>query len=81
MSKQRSLHTKKVVKVHVQLTQKFTTSSTNPLPENKDECEDEAIKLAMDFNFICDLTSMVIEESNKYLTIGKGIYIRLLLIK
>ena len=63
------------------LTHKFIVSSTNPLPENKDECEDEAVKLAMDFNFICDLTSMVIEESNKYLTMGKGIHNRLLLVK
>ena len=61
------------------MTQKFIKSSMNPLPENKDKCEDEAIKLATDFNFVCDLTSMIIEESNKYLTIGKGIYNGLLL--
>ena len=41
----------------------------------KDKCEDEAISLALDFNFVCDLTSMVIEEDSNYINIGNGMYI------
>ena len=33
-----------------------------------DECEEEAIRLAIKFNFVCDLTSMVIVENDQYVT-------------
>ena len=35
-----------------------------------DECEEEAIRLAIKFNFVCDLTSMVIVEDDQYVTKG-----------
>jgi hypothetical protein len=35
-----------------------------------DECEDEAIRLAIKFNFVCDLTSMVIVDDDQYVTKG-----------
>ena len=35
-----------------------------------DECEEEAIRLAIKFNFVCDLTSMVIVENDQYVTKG-----------
>ena len=35
-----------------------------------DECKEEAIRLAIKFNFVCDLTSMVIVENDQYVTKG-----------
>ena len=35
-----------------------------------DECKEEAIRLAIKFNFVCDFTSMVIVENDQYVTKG-----------
>merc|ERR1711988_67474 len=36
----------------------------------KNECEDEAIRLALKYNFVTDLTSLVIEENDDYIKKG-----------
>jgi len=36
----------------------------------KDKCEDEAIRLALKYNFVTDLTSLVIEENDDYIKKG-----------
>merc|ERR1711988_1376718 len=36
----------------------------------KNECEDEAIRLALKYNFVTDLTSLVIEENDDYIRKG-----------
>merc|ERR1712008_421366 len=35
-----------------------------------DECEDEALRLALKYNFVTDLTSLVIEEDDDYINKG-----------
>ena len=42
----------------------------NQVDSETDECEEEAIRLAIKFNFVCDLTSMVIVENDQYVTKG-----------
>ena len=37
---------------------------------NKDKCKKEAIRLALKYNFVTDVTSMVIEEEDKYVKKG-----------
>jgi len=41
----------------------------NEEPE-KNECEEEAIRLALKYNFVTDLTSLVIEENDEYINKG-----------
>jgi len=36
----------------------------------KNECEEEAIRLALKYNFVTDLTSLVIEENDEYINKG-----------
>jgi hypothetical protein len=36
------------------------------IPDNFDRCEKEAVRLALKFNFVTDLTSMVVEETDEY---------------
>merc|ERR1712062_63337 len=36
----------------------------------KNECEEEAIKLALKYHFVTDLTSLVIEEDDDYINKG-----------
>merc|ERR1712223_312563 len=36
----------------------------------KNECEKEAIRLALEYNFVTDLTSLVIEENDEYINKG-----------
>merc|ERR1712157_138500 len=36
----------------------------------KNECEEEAIRLALKYNFVTDLTSLVIEENDEYIKKG-----------
>merc|ERR1711988_1564548 len=36
----------------------------------KNECEDEAIRLALKYNFVTDLSSLVIEENDDYIKKG-----------
>ena len=38
------------------------------IPDNFDRCEKEAVRLALKFNFVTDLTSMVVEETDEYTT-------------
>merc|ERR1711962_568250 len=45
---------------------------------NKDKCKEEAIRLALKYNFVTDVTSMVVEEEDEYVnkgTLGIGEYI------
>merc|ERR1711962_361943 len=45
---------------------------------NKDKCKKEAIRLALKYNFVTDVTSMVVEEEDEYVskgTLGVGEYI------
>ena len=37
-------------------------------PEGSDRCEKEAIRLALKYNFVTDVTSMVVEEDDEYIT-------------
>ena len=37
---------------------------------NKDKCKKEAIRLALKYNFVTDVTSMVVEEDDKYVKKG-----------
>ena len=37
-------------------------------PEDSDRCEKEAIRLALKYNFVTDVTSMVVEEDDEYIT-------------
>ena len=37
---------------------------------NKDKCKKEAIRLALKYNFVTDVTSMIIEEEDKYVKKG-----------
>merc|ERR550534_2732788 len=48
---------------------------TTAAPEEEDEgendkCEDEALRLALKYNFVTDLTSLVIEEDDDYVNKG-----------
>merc|ERR1712086_1224394 len=52
-------------------------SETTAKPEEEyedenenDECEDEALRLALKYNFVTDLTSLVIEEDDDYINKG-----------
>merc|ERR1719362_603847 len=38
--------------------------------DEDDECEDEALRLALKYNFVTDLTSLVIEEDDDYVNKG-----------
>ena len=38
------------------------------IPNKFDRCEKEAVRLALKFNFVTDLTSMVVEETDEYTT-------------
>merc|ERR1719400_1199580 len=38
--------------------------------DEKEECEDEALRLALKYNFVTDLTSLVIEEDDDYVNKG-----------
>merc|ERR1739838_838615 len=49
-----------------------TTAAPEEEYENEnEECEDEALRLALKYNFVTDLTSLVIEEDDDY--INKGV--------
>merc|ERR1719195_2311794 len=37
---------------------------------NEDKCKEEAIRLALKYNFVTDVTSMVVEEEDKYVNKG-----------
>jgi len=37
-------------------------------PDGSDRCEKEAIRLALKYNFVTDVTSMVVEENDEYIT-------------
>jgi len=37
-------------------------------PDGTDRCEKEAIRLALKYNFVTDVTSMVVEENDEYIT-------------
>merc|ERR1711936_688619 len=37
---------------------------------NEDECKEEAIRLALKYNFVTDVTSMVVEEEDEYVSKG-----------
>merc|ERR1711962_991578 len=37
---------------------------------NKDKCKEEAIRLALKYNFVTDVTSMVVEEEDEYVNRG-----------
>ena len=45
-------------------------ADNNQVDSETDECEEEAVRLAIKFNFVCDLTSMVIVEDDQYVTKG-----------
>merc|ERR1712193_496268 len=51
-----------------------TKEEKNQVTEDEDseknECEDEAIRLALKYNFVTDLTSLVIEENDDYIKKG-----------
>merc|ERR1711988_865939 len=37
---------------------------------NEDKCKEEAIRLALKYNFVTDVTSMVVEEEDEYINKG-----------
>merc|ERR1711956_209496 len=48
-------------------------TTAKPEEEHEDEneeCEDEALRLALKYNFVTDLTSLVIEEDDDYINKG-----------
>merc|ERR1711962_170365 len=58
-----------------------TTTESNESQEvklNDDKCKEEAIRLALKYNFVTDVNSMVVEEEDEYVTkgtLGIGEYI------
>merc|ERR1711971_252744 len=53
-----------------QVTTESTEDSEIDLKSNKDRCKDEAIRLALKYNFVTDVTSMVVEEEDEYVKKG-----------
>ena len=47
-----------------------TTKPEEEYEDENDECEDEALRLALKYNFVTDLTSLVIEEDDDYVNKG-----------
>merc|ERR1712062_625153 len=50
-----------------------TTTESNESQEvesNDDKCKEEAIRLALEYNFVTDVTSMVVEEEDEYVSKG-----------
>merc|ERR1712066_900312 len=45
-------------------------SKIEPRNFAEDECEEEAIRLALKYNFVTDVTSMVVEEEDEYVKKG-----------
>jgi len=62
-----------------ELSETTTESNENQEVElNDDKCKEEAIRLALKYNFVTDVTSMVVEEEDEYVnkgTLGIGEYI------
>merc|ERR1711962_39517 len=62
-----------------ELSETTTESNENQEVElNGDKCKEEAIRLALKYNFVTDVTSMVVEEEDEYVTkgtLGIGEYI------
>merc|ERR1712083_797722 len=48
-----------------------TAAPEEEYEDENEECEDEALRLALKYNFVTDLTSLVIEEDDDY--INKGV--------
>merc|ERR1712110_357469 len=53
-----------------QTTTEATENSENDLESNEDKCKEEAIRLALEYNFVTDVTSMVVEEEDEYVNKG-----------
>merc|ERR1711971_515594 len=53
-----------------QITTESTEDSEIDLKSNKDRFKDEAIRLALKYNFVTDVTSMVVEEEDEYVKKG-----------
>jgi len=53
-----------------QTTTEPTENSENDLESNEDKCKEEAIRLALEYNFVTDVTSMVVEEEDEYVKKG-----------
>jgi len=47
-----------------------TTKPEEEYEDENDKCEDEALRLALKYNFVTDLTSLVIEEDDDYVNKG-----------
>merc|ERR1739838_96511 len=47
-----------------------TAAPEEEYEDEKEECEDEALRLALKYNFVTDLTSLVIEEDDDYVNKG-----------
>merc|ERR1711881_114210 len=51
-----------------QTTTEATENTGNETDEDK--CKEEAIRLALEYNFVTDVTSMVVEEEDEYVKKG-----------
>merc|ERR1712079_408352 len=53
-----------------QTTTEAAETPENDLESNEDKCKEEAIRLALEYNFVTDVTSMVVEEEDEYVKKG-----------
>jgi len=53
-----------------QTTTEAIENTENDLESNGDKCKEEAIRLALEYNFVTDVTSMVVEEEDEYVKKG-----------
>merc|ERR1712066_424713 len=52
------------------LAENIPRADVEEFKEPKNECEEEAIRLALKYNFVTDLTSLVIEANGEYINKG-----------